>query len=85
MHRKAEGASILIMPIDFVDKTKIVFIRLAAAVEIHGLLEVKVRSRFVIVIVGPLAKKMQLYEIGRAMSASIADDVNFFLFRYYYC
>jgi hypothetical protein len=76
VHRKSEGASILVMPVDFVEKTKMVFIRLAAAVELHGLLEVKVRSRFIIVIVGPLSKKMQLYEIGRAMSASIADDVN---------
>lgn len=75
MHRKAEGASILIMPVDFVNKTKMVFLRLAAAVEIHGLLEVKVRSRFIVVIVGPLSKKIQLYEIGRAMAASIADDV----------
>lgn len=75
MHRKAEGASILVMPIDFVAKTKMVFIRLSAATDLHGLLEVKIRSRFIVLIVGPLSRRIQLYEIGRAMSASIADDV----------
>lgn len=63
------------MPVDFVKESKLVFVRLAAATELHGFLEIDIRSRFVVVLIGPISKKMELYEIGRAISASLADDV----------
>lgn len=82
MHRKAEGASILVMPLEFVDKPKIVFLRLEAATEIPSLFEVKIRTRFIVLIIGPTESHLKLYEIGRAASTCLADDVCeiFFLF-----
>ena len=76
MHRKAEGASILVMPVDFVETSKIVFLRLEAATEFPGFLEVKLRSRFVVLIIGPRDRSIQLFEAGRAMATCLADDVN---------
>lgn len=75
MHRKAEGASILVAPVDFVNTTKLLFIRLEAATELQSLLEVKVKSRFIVLIIGPSERQVQLYEIGRAISTCLADDV----------
>ena len=75
MHTKAEGASILVMPLDFVKTSKLVFLRLEAATELQSLLEVKLRSRFIVLIIGPVEKQIKLYEVGRAMSTCLADDV----------
>ena len=75
MHRKAEGASILVAPLNFVTSSKLIFLRLEAATELQGLLEVKIRSRFLVILIGPIEKQMQLYEVGRAISTCLADDV----------
>lgn len=63
------------MPVDFVQKSKIVFLRLEAATELQSLLEVKLRSRFIVLVIGPKEKQHQLYEVGRAVSTCMADDV----------
>jgi sodium bicarbonate cotransporter 5 len=63
------------MPIDFVTEPKLVFIRLKAASRLSGFLEVKLNSRFVVLIIGPTEQTNQLYEIGRAISICLADDV----------
>ena len=75
VHKMAEGASILVMPLEFVQESRIVFVRLEAAIEMSGLLEVRVRSRFVALIIGPTARHLQLYEVGRALATCLADDV----------
>ena len=75
VHRKAEGASILVMPVDFVTKSKLVFLRLEAATELQSLLEVRLRSRFIVLLIGPAEHQIQLYEVGRAISTCLADDV----------
>lgn len=75
VHTKAEGASVLVAPVDFVKESKLVFLRLDAATELPGLLEVKLKSRFLVLIIGPSDKHYQLYEIGRAMATCLADDV----------
>lgn len=76
MHRKAEGASILLAPVEFVTSPKLIFIRLEAASEMQGLLEVKIRSRFLVILIGPKERQIQLYEAGRAMATCLADDVS---------
>ena len=76
MHRKAEGASVLVIPVDFVNTTKIVFIRLEAATEFQGLFEVNLRARFIVLVIGPTERQVQLYQIGRCISTCLADDVN---------
>jgi hypothetical protein len=63
------------MPTDIVTKSKLVFIRLKAASRLPGFLEVKLNSRFVVLIIGPIEQSNQLYEIGRAISTCLADDV----------
>ncbi len=63
------------MPVDFVETSKVVFLRLEAATEFQGLFEVNLRARFIVLILGPSENKHQLYEIGRAMSTCLADDV----------
>jgi len=75
VHRKAEGATILVAPLEFVTSSKLLFLRLEAATELQGLLEVKIRSRFLVILIGPIEKQMQLYEVGRAISTCLADDV----------
>ena len=76
VHREAEGASILVMPLDFVEKNNFVLLRFEAATEIPHLFEVLIRPRFIVLIIGPFDKHLRLYEIGRAMSTVLADDVN---------
>lgn len=75
VHRKAEAASILVMPVDFVQNSKLLFMRLVAATEFEGFCEVKLRSRFIVLLIGPTERKIQLYEVGRAMSTCLADEV----------
>ena len=75
MHIKAEGASILVCPVGFVTHTKLMFMRLDAATELRGLLEVRLRSRFIVLLIGPATRKTQLFEIGRCMATCLADDV----------
>ncbi len=68
------------MPLNFVKSSKLVLLRLEAATELHSLLEVKLRSRFIVLIVGPIEKQIQLYEVGRAMASCMADDVKGYFF-----
>ncbi len=62
-------------PVDFVQEPKLVFLRLDAATELAGVLEVRLKSRFLVLIIGPADKHIQLYEIGRAVATCLADDV----------
>ncbi len=79
VNSKAEGASILVMPVDFVTTSKLLFLRLESATELETLFEVKLRTRFIVIIIGPIERKIQLYECGRAISSCLADDV--FLYK----
>jgi hypothetical protein len=63
------------MPLAFVKDPKLVFLRLKAATELKSVLEVNIKSRFVVLIIGPISYSNQLYEVGRAMSTCLADDV----------
>lgn len=73
------------MPVDFVESSKIVFLRLEAATELPSFLEVKMRSRFVVLIIGPKDRSIQLFEAGRAMATCLADDVSISLLLYSLC
>lgn len=78
INTKSEGASILVMPLDFMTTTRLIFIRLEFSTELVSLFEVNIRTRFIVVIVGPLERKIQLYECGRVVSNCLADDVSLF-------
>ncbi len=75
VNRKAEGASILIAPVDFAQQSKILFIRFQAATAIPSLFELNLSARFMVIIIGPVKRKPYLYEIGRAMATCLADDL----------
>jgi hypothetical protein len=36
------------------------------------------RARFIVIVIGPLEKQNQLFEVGRAISTCLADDVSVF-------
>ena len=63
------------MPVDFVKTPKLVFIRLGTESDLQSMLEVKLRSRFVVLVAGPMEKNYELYEVGRAIATCMADDV----------
>jgi hypothetical protein len=75
MHFKAEGAAILVMPLKFVSKDKLLFLRLDAPLELEGFFEVNLNTRFIILIIGPIERNSSLFELGRVMAACLADDV----------
>jgi anion exchange protein len=72
---KAEGASILIAPVDFAEHSKILFIRFQAATAIPSLFELNLSARFMFIIIGPTKRKPYLFEMGRVMATCLADDL----------
>ncbi|CAF4570375.1 unnamed protein product [Rotaria sp. Silwood1] len=72
---KSEGASILICPLNFVERQTIVFLRLQNPVELSGMLEIKISSRFIVLLIGPEENERQLLQIGRAMATILTDDI----------
>ena len=72
---KSEGASILVCPVDFVTKPTVVFVRLQKATDIPGMLEIKLPTRFLVVIIGPEDSEKQLLQIGRTMATILTDDI----------
>jgi hypothetical protein len=79
LSNKAEGAAVLVMPVDFVTETRLIFMRLHAATELDTFLEVNILTRFVVLILGPIERRIQLFECGRAFSSCMADDVRIIL------
>jgi hypothetical protein len=75
LSRKTEGASILVCPVDFVKEQTIVFVRLENAVELLGMLEIKLYSRFIVLLIGPEESEKQLLQIGRTMASILTDDI----------
>lgn len=82
VHSSSEGASILVMPVDFVHNSKLLFLRLDNSTELSGFCEVRLKTKFIVLLIGPCERRIQLYEIGRAMSTCLADDVCRELFYY---
>ncbi|CAF2809048.1 unnamed protein product [Rotaria sp. Silwood2] len=72
---KSEGASILICPVNFVEKRDIVFLRLQNSVELSGMLEIKISSRFIVLLIGPEDNEKQLLQMGRTMATILTDDI----------
>ncbi|UJR30669.1 hypothetical protein I4U23_018193 [Adineta vaga] len=75
LSRKTEGASILICPVDFVKEQTIVFVRLENAIELLGMLEIKLYSRFIVLLIGPEETERQLLQMGRTMATILTDDI----------
>ncbi len=75
LSRKTEGASILVCPVNFVKELMVVFVRLENAVELLGMLEIKLYSRFIVLLIGPEESEKQLLQIGRAIATILTDDI----------
>ena len=76
VNSKTEGASILIAPLSFVNSPKLVFMRLEPATELSSFLEVRLKSKFIVLIIGSPDKHNQIYEAGRVIATCLADDVS---------
>jgi hypothetical protein len=61
--------------VDFVKEQTIVFVRLENAIELLGMLEIKLYSRFIVLLIGPEENERQLLQIGRAMATILTDDI----------
>lgn len=53
----------------------VVFIRLENAMELTGMLEIKLYSRFIVLLIGPEESEKQLLQIGRTMATILTDDI----------
>lgn len=60
---------------DFVREQTVVFVRLQKSFELPGLLEIKVPSRFLVLLLGPEDTERQLLQIGRSVATILADDL----------
>ena len=60
---------------DFVQEQMIVFVRVENAIELLGMLEIKLYSRFIVLLIGPEENEKQLLQIGRAMATILTDDI----------
>ena len=72
-----ESAMVLVMPVDFVDKPKMVFVRLKAATKLHELNEPdSLFYRFVVLIIGPTGHESHMYDVGRAVSICLTEEAS---------
>ena len=53
----------------------IVFLRLENAVELLGMLEIKLYSRFIVLLIGPEESERQLLQVGRTVATILTDDI----------
>lgn len=60
---------------DFVQRQTVVFVRFQKAAEISGLLELKLPTRFLVLLLGPEENEKHLLQIGRSMATILTDDI----------
>ena len=75
LSRRTEGASILVCPVHFVHESAIVFLRMENAIELAGMLEIKLYSRFIVLLIGPQESEKHLLQIGRTIATILTDDI----------
>ncbi|XP_069490400.1 band 3 anion transport protein isoform X2 [Ambystoma mexicanum] len=71
----AEATVVLVGCTAFLEKPTLAFVRLKEAVELASVLEVPLPVRFLLVILGPESPHTSYHEIGRALSAMMAERV----------
>ena len=75
----------MIAPLSFVNSQKLVFIRLNPSIELNTFLEVRLKSKFIVLIIGPPDKHNQIYEAGRVIATCLADDVSILFYFCFVC
>ncbi|KAI4471035.1 anion exchange protein [Holotrichia oblita] len=69
----AQGSSVLVGKVDFLDQPAMAFVRLAEGVHIPFLFEVNIPVRFMFVLLGPPTMTIDYREIGRSISTLMAN------------
>ena len=69
----------MIAPLSFANCSKLIFLRLDRAIELNSFLELNLKTKFIILLVGPKSFRTSIYEIGRVMATCLSDDVSFYL------
>lgn len=70
----AQGSSILVGEVDFLEQPATAFIRLAEGVVIPSLIEVNIPVRFIFILLGPKKANIDYHEIGRSISTLMANQ-----------
>lgn len=61
----AQGSSVLVGEVDFLEQPAIAFIRLAEGVVIPSIIEVNIPVRFIFMLLGPKIANIDYHEVGR--------------------
>lgn len=69
----AQGSSILVGEVDFLEQPAIAFVRLAQGVLIPSLIEVNIPVRFIFILLGPNLTSIDYHEVGRSISTLMAN------------
>lgn len=70
----AQGSSILVGQVDFLEQPAIAFVRLAEGVIIPSLIEVNIPVRFIFMLLGPKKATIDYHEVGRSISTLMANQ-----------
>lgn len=70
----AQGTSVLVGDVDFLEQPAIAFIRLAEGVNITSLIEVNIPVRFIFILLGPKGANLDYHEVGRSISTLMANQ-----------
>lgn len=70
----AEGSSVLVGEVDFLEQPAIAFVRLAEGVIIPSLIEVNLPVRFIFILLGPKKANIDYHEVGRSISTLMANQ-----------
>lgn len=70
----AQGSSILVGEVDFLEQPAIAFVRLAEGVLIPSLIEVNIPVRFIFILLGPKKANIDYHEVGRSISTLMANQ-----------
>lgn len=70
----AQGSSILVGEVDFLEQPAIAFVRLAEGVVLPSLIEVNIPVRFIFILLGPKKTNVDYHEVGRSISTLMANQ-----------
>ncbi|CAH1989911.1 unnamed protein product [Acanthoscelides obtectus] len=70
----AQGSTVLVGEVDFLEEPAIAFVRLAEGVVIPSLIEVNIPVRFIFVLLGPKLPNIDYHEVGRSISTLMANQ-----------
>ncbi|XP_056642113.1 band 3 anion transport protein isoform X1 [Diorhabda sublineata] len=70
----AQGSTVLVGEVDFLEQPAIAFVRLAEGVIIPSLIEVDIPVRFIFLLLGPKLPNIDYREVGRSISTLMANQ-----------